>query len=1335
MKTQSLPSQFSQMTVRMALLALTLGPVHRAQAQVVTFADPNLESAVRDALQVYPPTVLYQTNLATLTNLYAAYRGITNLSGLETATNLLALDCGGNPLLSVAPLAGLTSLVELHMAFCQATNPAPVSGLTNLTFLDIGWNRDATDNAIRDTTFLTNLRHLTWLSLYYLRISDLTPLRGLNALTNLNVSYNYSCSNFTALNGLTNLVELYVTAIGLSNITFASHMPSLMKLDVGNNQVTDLSPAVGRNLVALWAYYDPLVNPQLAASFPNLTVLHLDGTSLTNPSFISGLTKLQDCSLDNNPGIINFSFLSGLTNLNYLSLGSDSLVSVTPLAGLYQLTELHLHDDAGLTSITPLASLTNLQHLDLNQVPTVNFGAVTNLANLNYLEINGDGLSAVPFVTAMPRLNRLDMQNNHFSQLTSLAGASLGEVHVANNWLVDLGALPLLTNLYYADVTQNLLDTSATSAAWNIITNLQTIGVSVDYAPQSLSPTITLWDSPADLCLTNGGMAYFAVAASTTTGGSLTYQWQCNGADLAGETNPVLVLDAVSTNQAGVYRAILVDSNGGLASDAAHLYVGDPNCGRTVTIVQQPQNACAAPGADVTFSVAATTTLTNLYYQWLFEGTNIAGTNVSGDTTSSLTLSSVDTNASGFYQVEVWDDSSNTVLSAVVELKVVESVAFVDPSLSNLVFQALLDQTGTAPTLPLALTTLDNLGYLYVGNQGITNLSGLECARNLYALDLSGNTIADPSPLSWLVSVAYLYLNNCGLQDASFVSGLTNLVVLELNQNQIHSIPPTEELSGLQILRLNYNGLLVNLPRLAGLTNLTDLDLHSDLLADISFTAGMPQLLTLDVGGDWIYDGNRNYISDISPLAGKQGLWWLSLSWNQITNIPLVAAFTNLQYLYLSSNHFSNLSFITNLPSLTNEFTLNYSTVTNLAPLAGHPTLNSLDVSYIATSNLDAVSGLTNLTVLWAGGNSVGDASILSNLTRLQYLGFELNGVSNLAPLAGATNLGYLQLENNQINDISLLAAKTNLGSLYLSGNRIHDLTALAGLTNLTSLSLNANGFTNITPLANLKLLNWLVMQSNHVRDISFLAGLTNLQWSLDISANEITDLSPVTNLTALTWLGPWQNRLTSLPPLASLYHLTSIDFWGNQLTNVAGVSGLTNVTWLGLSRNNLATVPPFYGLPNLNSLDLYTNHIVDVSGLAGLTQLNWLNLSDNDLRNIDPLTGLTHLYYVDLTANYLNLAPTSSAMADIATMQSHNTYVNYIPQKAGVLLLAPRRLPGNQFKFAVSGEAGGTVQVWFSTDLATWSSLGWLTNVTGMDTFIDTTATNRARIYRAQSY
>ncbi len=1376
----SLSSAFAVCARRFCLLLSIISILFgglSVRAQVVTFPDPNLESGVRDTLQIYAPTNIYVTNMLTLTNLYVGYRGIQNLNGLQSATNLTLLDlvgnqvtnlsaltgtvhladlrlannqltslaglnaasslqlldaqnnsltnlsglsgmtnllrvwAGGNPLTNLTGVGSAINLTNLDVAFCQLTNisavtslwhmvqfqaewnhftdASPLTGLTNMVYLDIGGNRGTGDISITNVSFLAGMKQLKWLSLYYLRINDLAPLTGRSTLTNLEASYNSAPANPAVLNGLTNLILLHLSYDSISNLTFVAHMPQLKDLDVGGNYITDLSPALGHSLTSLMVYYTQLTNTALVANFPALTRLSVGGLGLSNVSFVSGLTNLVELWFDGNPAV---------------------------------------------SSVAPALGLFNLQHLDVNGTGVTNLPTIAVLSNLNNLEMNNIVPAPnISFVSQLTNLNSLDIGSDHVGDLTPVSSlVQLGNLYAYDNALTDITPLLALGSIdyyWYVDLRNNILDLNPNSAAWNVITNLQQNSfVNIDYLPQSPATGITIWDSPLDQCVTNGASTYFAVSASTTNG-ILNYQWQFNGSDLSGQTGQVLFLSNVHSNQAGSYRAVLTDDSGRTASTAAHLYVGDPNCGQTVFILRQPLNAVAAPGEDASFTVNAYTTLTNLYYQWQHNGTNILGA-----TSSEFDLSGVDANANGFYQVLVWDDRSNAVASVQAELRVVDVVTFGDLSFSNLVHQALIDQGYTPPGAQLHLTDLDHLGYLSFYNQGISNITGLEYARELFSLDLGGDPIIDPSPIGWLNNLNYLYMDNCGLQDASFVSLLYNLNWLSLNGNMIHTIPVVAGLTNLNGLQLGYNGCLINIPRLAVLTNLSNLSLHSDCLPDIGFCTGMAFLQSLDVGGDGQYDSYRNLIQDISPLAGKSQINWLSLSWDEVTNVPLVATFTNLEHLFLSSNHFQNVTFLTNLPLL-QEFTINWSGVTNISPVAAHTPLYNLDVSYILTSNLTAVAGLTNLSTLWCGGNHAsGGGNYLTLLTNLYVLGAEMNGITNVGFMTNMPHLYYLGLEFNSITTVAPLTQRTNLQYLYLAGNQIHDVSPLSGLTNTYYLSMYSNGLTNVAPLAGMYSLQWLTLQSNHVQNVSALASLTNLIWSLDLSVNELSDISPLTNLHKLTWLGLWQNQLTSLPSLVGLSNVTSLDFWGNQLTNVSGISGMTSLNWLGLSRNNMKVLSPLSNLPNLRTLDLYTNKLTDASSAASLTGLTWLNMNDNNLQTISPYVGLTNLIYLGVLYNNLNINPGSPVLTDIATMQSHGTYVDYIPQKF-LFLTLPLRLGPSQFQFTIQGTAGTTLQIWASTNLTTWSSLGFLTNTNGTATFTDFSATNKVKSYRAQQF
>jgi hypothetical protein len=141
---------FAAHVLHLGFAAILLSVGAPAQAQVVSFPDPNLEAAVRDALHIYAPTNIYQTDLAspTFTNFSVNGRGIVDLTGLQYATNLTTLQLQGSfgqpGLTDIAVLANLRKLTLLDLAYNRVTNGSPIAGLTNLTYLDLGWNRDAT---------------------------------------------------------------------------------------------------------------------------------------------------------------------------------------------------------------------------------------------------------------------------------------------------------------------------------------------------------------------------------------------------------------------------------------------------------------------------------------------------------------------------------------------------------------------------------------------------------------------------------------------------------------------------------------------------------------------------------------------------------------------------------------------------------------------------------------------------------------------------------------------------------------------------------------------------------------------------------------------------------------------------------------------------------------------------------------------------------------------------------------------------------------------------------------------------------------------------------------
>lgn len=159
------------------------------------------------------------------------------------------------------------------------------------------------------------------------------------------------------------------------------------------------------------------------------------------------------------------------------------------------------------------------------------------------------------------------------------------------------------------------------------------------------APTIT--SQPSDVSAQSGDNVQFYVEAEGAP--PPAYQWRfsatgaAGGVDLPGETNAVLFLTSVITNQAGAYSVVVSNSAGSVTSRAAVLAVNE----FPPSITSQPVNQTVNAGADVTFSAGANGS-PPLTFQWRRNGTNLPGA-----TNATLFLPAVHPNRAGLYTVVV----------------------------------------------------------------------------------------------------------------------------------------------------------------------------------------------------------------------------------------------------------------------------------------------------------------------------------------------------------------------------------------------------------------------------------------------------------------------------------------------------------------------------------------------------------------------------------------------------------------------------------------------------------------------------------------------------------
>ena len=242
---------------------------------------------------------------------------------------------------------------------------------------------------------------------------------------------------------------------------------------------------------------------------------------------------------------------------------------------------------------------------------------------------------------------------------------------------------------------------------------------------------------------------------------------------------------------------------------------------------------------------------------------------------------------------------------------------------------AVREKLGLALGVPITQLDMLTLTALNTADRkNITNLTGIEHAKNLNVLRLLENQISDITPLAKLQNLVEVDLRGNEISDITSITKLTQLRILHLGGNKISDISPLEELIRLEKLNLGFNQ-----------------------ISDIIPLTGLTQLHTLLLSG--------NEISDIRPLEGMTNLSQLLLYSNKVSNLGPLAKLTNLQNLHLVNN---NISDITPLTRLTN--------------------LHTLRLSENQISDVNPLVELTNLKELYLVGNPIKNQKPLLTLLR-----------------------------------------------------------------------------------------------------------------------------------------------------------------------------------------------------------------------------------------------------------------------------------------------------------------------------------------------------------------
>ncbi len=298
---------------------------------------------------------------------------ITDITSLARMTQVRILGLEGNRIHDVSPLQGLTNLVTLNLAGNAIANIDPLAGLRNLDTLILF------DNAIDDIRSLANLSALRHLDLKTNAISNINPLAGLANLSLLELAQNpidaieplrhltldlldISGSAVSELSPVTpmSLATLRAAYTNIRDITPLSGMQNLTELNVAGN--------AGLGTPETLEVLATLVN--LRHLDVSLTGLPADGLAP-----LTDLAALQTLIASSNQ-LSNLEPLRNLPRLTHLDLRSNHITDLRPLtenSALSNESSIHLTgNDLLFTPQEALADIDALQargiHLDIEDL-------------------------------------------------------------------------------------------------------------------------------------------------------------------------------------------------------------------------------------------------------------------------------------------------------------------------------------------------------------------------------------------------------------------------------------------------------------------------------------------------------------------------------------------------------------------------------------------------------------------------------------------------------------------------------------------------------------------------------------------------------------------------------------------------------------------------------------------------------------------------------------------------------------------------------------------------------------------------------------------------------
>ncbi|CAL6017548.1 Conserved_hypothetical protein [Hexamita inflata] len=467
---------------------------------------------------------------------------------------------------------------------------------------------------------------------------------------------------------------------------------------------------------------------------------------------------------------------------------------------------------------------------------------------------------------------------------------------------------------------------------------------------------------------------------------------------------------------------------------------------------------------------------------------------------------------------------------------------------------------------------------------------------------------------------------------------------------------------------------LQSLKNLCNLSDLIYLDIHDNMISDISEIIIHPELTYLDISQNCIiiidkvaqlnklktFQCSKNKIINIEPLIYHENF---DSSWIQQQFIPDLKDFINALTPGSSNQKAVELM---NKENMKKEFSVYlFENIKNFAPQVKN---NHLDIQ--SQPKLTKIAFIDCLKINYLYLSNCPNIDLQNMPMKIKHLSIKKSNLKTVDGLQKITQLEYLDLSENEIILCEKLNQLKHLRRINLTNNKIIDLKNIKHLIQYLNTQVS-----NQSQPSDQDFMKYLgqqgtqiqlqelknLMEQNLLSNNQIVYDTEMIQKYKDKVFNGVLEIIDDQNLTSVEFtevISSSDKKISELQIICC--HNIKLDRCPQSssikkliinkcnLQNLNGIQVMTELTELNLSFNQISDISKLSTLVKLTVLELDQNNIESISVIQHFNELHTLDLSQNLISTITSLKSLYKLKVLDLSYNKLASVSDLSALSDI---------------------------------------------------------------------------------------